>query len=450
VSKVVALGISHKTAPVALREKVSLNDEQTIQSLTQLLNSEVISEAVAISTCNRTEIYTVTEDPVEAESRILSMLARRAGIGPTELATSIYSLQNCSAAEHLFNVTAGLDAMVLGESEIQGQVKNAYEVALKAGLTGPLTNRLFRAAIETGKRVRSETAIAAGNLSVASVAVSLAKNMIGDLHRRRVVVLGAGETSELVAEALTSQGVGTIFVANRRRDRAIGLAERFDGRAIRFDELPRELLHADIVLASTASPQPIVGPDELETVMQSRSGRPLMLIDIAVPRDIDPDCAKVDNVTLYDIDDLKQTAESNLSVRQTEQSDAERVIAEEIERFGRWLGNLDITPTVKALRQYGEQTVQHVLDENAGRWESLSQRDLDRVEAIARSVSNKLLHHPTLQLKSSDPERRHALIELTRELFMLDESAEQASDKAGQSNSSSSGATVHSLRSRRN
>ena len=249
---------------------------------------------------------------------MLGLLARRAGIRPTELAEVIYSPRNCDAARQLYRVTAGLESMIVGEAEIQGQVRRAHEAAMRAGATGPLSNRLFTAALTTGKRVRSETAIGASRVSVPSVAVDLALSVLGSLESRHVVILGAGETSELTASALAEQGAGTIFVANRHADRALSLAQRFGGSVVGLEDLPEQLLQADIVLCSTASPHPIVGPEELELVMAERDDRPLLLIDIAVPRDIDPACAQLEGVTLYDIDDLQAVVARNLSTREEE------------------------------------------------------------------------------------------------------------------------------------
>jgi glutamyl-tRNA reductase len=241
-----------------------------------------------------------------------------------------------------------------------------------------------------------------------------------------VVVLGAGETSELTARALSEQGAGTIFVANRHADRALSLAQRFGGSVIGLDGLPEQLLRADIVLASTASPHPIVGRDELELVMRERQERPLLLIDIAVPRDIDPECGQLPGVSLYDIDDLQAVVARNLSTREGELPRAEQIVDEEIHRFARWLGQLETLPTVSALREHGNELVEQVLAENAGRWESASARDVARIEAVARAVMSRLLHEPTIRLRSLSEERGHASLELVRELFGLREEEEPA------------------------
>jgi glutamyl-tRNA reductase len=421
MTELLALGMSHKTAPVALRERLAFTEAQAVEFARQIAQSPEVHEAVVISTCNRTEIYLVVGDPVRAETDVLGMLARRAGIRPTELAQEIYSPRNCEAARQLYRVTSGLESMIVGEAEIQGQVKRAYEAAMSAGVTGPLSNRLFAAALTTGKRVRSETGIGSSRVSVPSVAVDLAQDVLGGLADRHVVILGAGETSELTAQALAHQGVGTIFVANRHADRALSLAQRFGGSVVGLDGLPDQLLEADIVVSSTSSPHPIVGAEELELVMEQRGGRPLLLIDIAVPRDIDSRCGDIEGVTLYDIDDLQAVVKRNLGARAEIVPRAEEIVEEEIRRFARWLGQRETLPTVSALREHGNEIVEQILAENAGRWESASERDLMRVEAVARAVLGRLLHEPTIRLRSFSQERGHASLQLVRELFGLDE-----------------------------
>lgn len=421
MSELLTLGISHKTAPVGLRERLSLTGAQATEFLQELTAEPAIREAVVISTCNRTEITVVVGDPVAAESELLGWLARRAGIRPTELGKVMYSPRNCDAARQLFRVTSGLESMIVGEAEVQGQVKRAYETALAAGTAGPLTNRLFTAALQTGKRVRTETKITEGHASVSSVAVGLAEDTLGHLADRHVVIIGAGETSELTARALHERGVRTMFVANRHADRARSLAERFGGDVLPLDELPQQLEQADIVVAQTASPHPIITEEELELVMRARGGRELIFIDIAVPRDVDPACAELPGVTLFDVDDLQSVVRRTTNVREMEARRAEDIVEDEIERFAEWLGSRAVLPTIAALRQQGTDIVEQVLGENEGRWEQASPADLARVEAIARAVMNRLLHEPTVRLKATDPNRSHGRLSLVRELFGMDE-----------------------------
>ena len=429
MSELLLLGTSHKTAPLALRERVAMPEGRAERFLHELAGHPEIREAVVLSTCNRTELYVVVSDPVEAETTVLGMLARQAGLRPTELLDGIYSQRNCDAARHLYRVTSGLESMIVGEAEVQGQVKRAYEAALAARTTGPLTNKLFRAALATGKRVRTDTAIGAGGASIASVAVEAARAALGELGSRHVLIVGAGETAELTARALSEQGVRTIFVANRRRERAIALAQRFGGETISFDELPRELERADIVVASTASPHAIVGAEELELVTRSRGGRPLLLLDLAVPRDIDPDCASLPGVTLVDIDGLQAQVARTHSERRIEARRAEGIVEEEIQGFAGWLGSLEVLPTIAALREQADRLVAELLAENEPRWESLGARDRERVEAMLRAAVKRLLHEPTQRVKALDSDRRHARLSLLRELFGLDEPASDAADR---------------------
>jgi glutamyl-tRNA reductase len=442
--ELLALGISHKTAPVALRERLAFSEGEASDFMREATATAEVHEAVVISTCNRTEVYLVVGDAVRAESDVLGLLARRAEIRPTELADAIYSPRNCDAARQLYRVTAGLESMIIGEAEIQGQVRRAHEAAMRAGCAGAFSNRLFAAALTTGKRVRSETDIGSSRVSVPSVAVDLALSVLGDLKDRHVVILGAGETSELTARALAEQGAGTIFVANRHADRALSLAQRFGGSVVGLDKLPDQLVRADIVLSSTASPHPIVGREELELVMAERDGRALLLIDIAVPRDVDPACGELDGVSLYDIDDLQAVIARNLDTRAQQTPQALEIVEEEIRRFARWLGQLDALPTVSALRSHGSDIVEQVLAENSGRWESASPRDLARVEAVARAVMSRLLHEPTIRLRSLSEDRGHASLELVRELFGLREDV-PAEQTKGREHAASELAEVHDL-----
>ena len=421
MSELLAIGVSHKTAPVEVRERLALPEPRVGEFLRDLRGAAEVHEAVAISTCNRTELYLVVGDPLEAESTVLAMLARQAGIRPTGLASAIYSHRNCEAARHLYRVTAGLESMIVGEAEIQGQVKRAYETAQGRETVGPLTNHLFTAALAAGKRVRTETAIGERHLSLPGVAVALARERLGDLAGRRVVIVGTGETSELTARALADSGCATTFVATRRRDRAVSLAQHYHGTSVSFDELPTALEGADIVLAATASPHLLVEARELSEVMEARHHRPLLLIDLAVPRDIDAACAEIEGVSLFDIDDLEAVVARNRKVRQAEARQAEGIIEEEIQRFAAWLGSLEVLPTVAALRERALAIAEGLLAENRGKWESASPRDLERVQAIARSLVNRILHEPTVRMKELRDDRVHARMALVRELFDLEE-----------------------------
>ena len=447
MSEVLAIGVSHKTAQVEVRERLALSQWQVETFLNDLVAEESIDEVAAISTCNRTELYIVTRDAVAAESAALTSLARRAEIRPTELTPIIYALRNCDGARHLFRVSSGLESMVLGEAEVLGQVRTALDSATEAGTTGPLLNRLFHSALRTGKRVRTETAIGQRSMSVSTVAASLARELIGDLDGRKVVVLGAGETAELAAKALAALGAETVFLANRRRDRALALAQRFDGAAIVLDDLPDQLRKADVVIGATSSPHPIVTAAELEQVNSERNGRPLLLIDLAVPRDIEAACGDLAGVTLRDIDDLQAVVANNRSIRAAEAGLAEDIVEDEINDFAGWLGTLDAVPTIRDLHAHGQAVAESVVAENAGRWESLTEADRERIDLLARTIAQRLLHEPTLRLRDQG-EAAHGRIETTREIFGLDATQRNAGGDSSE-DVSGEGAEVVALPPRR-
>jgi glutamyl-tRNA reductase len=418
-STVFALGISHKTAPVAVRERLAMSNAQAGEFALELVDLPEIEEAVAISTCNRTEVYVVTADPLRAETALLGRLAERSRMRPTELSRHVASPRNCDAARHLFRVVSGLESMVVGEAEVQGQVRRAYELSLGTGTAGPLLNRLFGAALATGKRVRTETRLGRNHTSVSTVAVQLAREAVGDLAQRRVVIIGAGETAELTAQALHDAGATSVFVANRRAARARALAERLGGAVGSLEDLPEQLKRADVVVTSTSSPHALLAADDLEPVMEERAARPLVLIDIAVPRDVDPACGDLPGVVRYDVDDLQAVVDRNMSVREGERDRAEAVVERELQRFAHWLSQLEVTPTVAALRAHGQDIVEQVLAENTARWETASERDVARAEAIARAVMQRLLHEPTIRLKAA--EGGHGRLQVVRDLFGLND-----------------------------
>jgi glutamyl-tRNA reductase len=425
MADLLALGVSHKTAPLELRERMALTEGRAVGVLGELLDRDEILEAATISTCNRTELYLYTADPVGAEAVALGILSREASTQPTDLVGHLYSLQGPAAAEQLFRVTAGLDSMIIGEAEIQGQVKRSYELALVEGATGPILNRLFRAALAAGKRARTETAISERSMSIPSVAVELAQRTLGELEDRRVLVVGAGETAELTARALAAKGVEAIFIANRHYDRAIGLADRFGGHAVRFEHLPEELTDADIVVTSTSSPHHVIEREELAEVMKARGGRPLLLIDLAVPRDIHPASREVAGTSLYDMDDLQALVERNASGREAEARRVEGILRAELGRFDAWMNAQDVTPTIAALRARADEVVERVLAENDQRWEAMTEADRERLRVAAKAIASRLLHEPTLRLKrDADDATAYAKVAVLRELFGLDAGSE--------------------------
>ncbi len=416
--ELLVLGLSHRTAPLQLREAVALTEGRAAAVMTELTAESAVGEAAVLSTCNRTEIYLVATDPVEAESLALGSLARQAGIRPTELAGHLYSLRQREMTDHLFRVAAGLESMVPGEAEIQGQVRRAHELALVEGASGPILNRLFHGAVAAAGRARQETAIGRGGLSVPSVSVEIARAAIGELADRRAVIIGTGETASLLGRSLAARGAKTTFVANRHFDKATGLAGVHGGSAARIDELPALLADAELVVSATASPHHVIEAEDLAHVSERR---PLLLIDLAVPRDIAPECRQLEGVTLRDIDDIQAVAERNAGGREAEINRAARLLEIELDRFETWLASLEVLPAVAALRAHGDEVVARVIAENRNRWQSLGEADRERAEAMVRAVASRLLHAPTRHLREvAGSDRAYESVNTLRELFGLE------------------------------
>jgi glutamyl-tRNA reductase len=411
------VGTSHKTAPLALRERFAMTERRTAALLTSLAEHDEVDEAAALSTCNRTELYLVASDAGEAERAATAGLAEAGGIAIGEVGAAIRTLRGAAAARHLFRVAAGLDSMVLGEAEIQGQVRRAYARGLSLGTSGRIINRLFQDALRTGKRVRSETCISRHGASVASVALELARRELGDLRGCRALVIGAGKQGTITARALRDAGVHTVFMASRAQARADDLARRFGGTAIGFDHLADELARCDLVLTSTSCPRPIVTRRDLARAARDRR---LVILDTAVPRDVEPSARSLPGLRLYDMDDIQRQIARHLSVREQEARRAEPIIDDELARFERWLATLEVLPTISALREQGRAAADRALREHEPRWESLTDDDRERVAQIAHGVVRQLLHEPTLTLRRAGERGAPSLyVETVRELFGL-------------------------------
>jgi glutamyl-tRNA reductase len=419
--RLVAVGVSHNTASVELRERLALPGHRREQLLRALREEDGIDEGVALFTCNRTELYVAAADAEAAENAVLLRLAERAECPPETLDGAVYVRRDAEAARHLFRVAAGLDSMIVGENEIQGQVRRSFDEALETGTTGRLTNHLFREAIRTGKRVRAETALGTRHESIPSVALEIAQGRLGELAGREAAVVGAGEISELAARALSNAHARISIVATRTRERAIALARRLGAQALPFEALQDTLERVDLVVSATASPRVILEPGVLRRAARARNGRPLLLIDLAVPRDVHQECRDVDGVTVYDLDDLQEIVATNLSLRAVDAEEAEGIVDAEVARFGRWLGSQVARATVAALRQHGDRVAREVVDANAGRFESLSPRDRRRVEAMAHAIVNRLLHEPTQRLLERRPNGREWPYDLLADLFAPEE-----------------------------
>jgi glutamyl-tRNA reductase len=415
------LGLSHKTAPIAQREKAALSEAESRALLRDLTAAGAVSEAVALSTCNRTEIYASAADPARAEDALAEALVAHTQMSADELACARYMLRDDRAATQLFRVASSLDSMVVGESEIQGQVLQAWELAAEEGATGAILNQLFRQALEVGKQVRAQTRIGAGPASVSAVAVELAEQVLDDLPGLQVLLVGAGQMAESTARSLVSHGVGEVVVANRTVGTARELAGRVGGRGVGFDRLAEELREADIVISSTDAPHAILRRDELAPVMAERTARPMVIVDISVPRDVDAAVAELDGVSLFDIDDLERVVEINLNGRHLEAERAEGFVIGAVQGFSSWRRGLTAAPAIASLHARGEEIRRAELARIEAQWEGLSEADRDRLEALTKGIVGKLLHEPTVRVRAAAEDGdalRH--LESLRHLFALE------------------------------
>ena len=384
--KVTLVGVSHHRAPVELRERVALGLDEAHAVAASL--AERAGEAVCLSTCNRTELYLAHAEAVDAGGEARAHLLER----EPELEGALYRLHDEAAALHLFRVAAGLDSLVPGEGEILGQVRAAHD----AGANGPILDRLFRQALHAGKKARAQTAIGESPASVSSAAAALAEQVFGDLRGRTILVIGAGKVGELAVRNLASRGATIAFIANRSVDRAAEIAGRFGGQALPLDRVDAELERADVVLSSTSAPGWIVTRDQVERALPARKGRPLFLIDLAVPRDLDPGIHELDGCYLYDIDDLEAVVAETLAGRRREAARAEAIVAEEAERFRAWQASLDVVPAIASLRARAEEIRDAEL-----RRAKLTDDERRAAESVTAAVLNKLLHLPTIRMKQA-------------------------------------------------
>ena len=440
---VVVAGISHKTASLELRERLALDDEAAVRVSLELLDDGVACEAVALSTCNRTELYLFGRDSLAARQAALGVLARHAGVTPGELEPSLYSYSGDGAVTHLFRVTSSLDSMVVGEAQIVAQLKAAYQLACDGGCTSVVFNRLFRHALEVGKRVRTETAIGERPVSVSSAAVELALQVFGKLADHTVLIVGAGETSELTATHLRAQGISRIVVTNRTLAAAEELAHRVSGRAVPFGDLEQELANADIVISSTSAPGYVVTREQAERAMKHRRHRPVFFIDIAVPRDLDPEIDRLRDAYLYDIDDLQHVVDQNRHEREKEAHHAERIIEHELASANDWLRSLEVVPTIATLREAVEQIRVSELERLGSKLGDLTEEQRARVEMLTTSIVNKILHVPTVKMKEvAGRDQCYLYVEAVRTLFDLDQEPAEAPSGAPPAGASEAGADL--------
>ena len=420
----VVTGISHKTAPLELRERLALPCDEAARFGRRLLDAGPAAEAVVLTTCNRTEVYLFADDTLAAGRLAVERLAALAGVDPAELRAAAYQKSGDDAIAHLFRVAASLDSLVVGEAQIVAQLKDAYQAACGEGCTSTVFNKLFRHALEVGKRVRSETAIGERPVSVSSVAVDLARQVLGKLERRVVLVLGAGETSELTVRHLQAHGAGAVVVVNRTLAKAEELAARCHGRAVCLDELDAQLVAADIVISSTGSRDFVVDRARFAEIMRRRRRRPVFVIDIAVPRDFEPAVGRLEGCYLYDIDDLQGVVAANRDQRERQVAQAERIVAEELARMNEWLASLEVVPTIAQLRSAIDGIREAELERMAGPLGTLSPAQRAQVEQLTTSIVNKILHLPTVRMKELAAERDVSVyVDALRRLFDLDEVA---------------------------
>jgi len=414
-------GVNHKTAPVALREKLVCLIPDAGVAYEHFQAWPEIAESLLYNTCNRVELMCVTETPEEAAALVRKFFGRHPEIAPADLETSFYVHRGQEAVQHFFRVAASLDSMVVGEPQILGQMKAAYRQATEYRSTGPILNRLVHKAFSVAKRVRCETGIGDHAVSVSYAAVTMAKKIFGDLAGKNVLLLGAGEMAELALEHLKGQGVARITVANRTLSRGVQLARRFGGEAVSLEETQDQLLTADILISSTGAGDILITRDQVKGVMRRRKQRPLFLIDIAVPRDLDPGINDLDNVYLYNIDDLKEVVELNWERRKHEAGKAERLVAAETLKFLHWLETLEVYPTIIALKDKAEAICQAELKKTLGQLGPLTIEQRQALEVLTASVTQKLLHDPIIFLKRNRrPKNPHQELDLVRRLFNLD------------------------------
>jgi glutamyl-tRNA reductase len=414
--------MNHRTAPVHLLERVAVPQAGVVKALHALRVREHLAEIVLLSTCNRTEVYARTTLFHPAVQDVRDFLAAHASIDPDELGEHLYTYHDDAAVAHLFGVAAGVDSMIIGEGEILGQVRQAWHAAEHEATAGQVLSRIFRQAVEVGKRSRTETEIGRHAVSVSSAAVALAAQRLGSLERRRVLVLGAGDVGEGMAVALAGAGADEIVVANRTASRARELARRVGGRSVSFGELADELVRADVLLTSTGATDVVIERSDIETVMERRDGRALLIVDVAVPRDVDPGVKQVFGVMLLDMDDLKAFALHSMEQRQREVGRVRAILADELERFRAERSAREVAPVVTALRTRAEEIRAAELDRFAARLASLDPATRKAVDALTSGIVNKLLHDPTVRVKDAAGTPRGELFtDALTELFSLDE-----------------------------
>lgn len=411
-----ALGINHKTAPVEVREKVSFNPDSLADALRDLTSQPSVCEAAILSTCNRTELYL---DLLEAnDDIILDWFQQFHALTPEELKPYIYSHPEANAVQHMLRVASGLDSMVLGEPQILGQMKQAFSTANEAGTVGKMLGRLFQHTFSVAKQVRTDTQIGASPVSVAFAAVSLAKQIFSDLDQHTALLIGAGETVELAARHLHESNIGRLIIANRTIERAQKVASEFHAYAVGLADMPHHLAEADIVISSTASPLPILGKGAVESAIKARKHRPMLMVDIAVPRDIEAEVDELEDVYLYTVDNMKEIIDEGLRSRQAAAEQAEEIIDTQVSHFMSWLQSLNAVSAIRELRQQVHATANDELEK--ARLRLAQGADVHKVlDQLVHNLTNKMLHNPSSQLKQAGYDGRMEVLDAARKLFGL-------------------------------
>jgi len=413
-------GLSHRNAPVELREQLAVDEDKLRELLRDIASTSVVNEAIILSTCNRVEVYAAADVPGEARTALFRKLCRHRGVEPAVVEAALYTYAEGDAVRHAFRVASSLDSMVIGEPQILGQVKDAFALAQSCEAVGPALHSLFTQAFAVAKKVRTETEIARHAVSVSFAAVELAKKIFAGLQGKAVLLVGAGKMSELAARHLVEQGVFPVYVTNRTWARAQEMARALSGTAVPFDELSTALAAVDIVVTSTGAPEPVMRREMVQRIMHGRRGRPLFFIDIAVPRDVDGAVGELDNVYCYDIDDLKQVVDANIRERVREAHRAEALVEREVTKFVARLGDIEVVPTIVSLRERLEAIRSGEVKRTLARLPAATPETREAIEAMSTAIVNKILHAPITKLReSSRAGSPRSWLELVHELFGL-------------------------------
>ncbi len=420
------IGLNHKTASIEIRERLAFQESQIAEALCQARSLPSMKEGLILSTCNRVEIYGAARETEKAIIDLKNFLSQFHGLSLNEFEKNLYLLIGEEAVKHIFRVASSLDSMVVGEPQILGQIKSAYNVAAESNASGLILHRLMHRAFHVAKRVRTETKIGNSGVSVSFVAVELAKKIFGSLEKKTVLLIGAGEMCELAARHLISGGVEKVLVTNRTYERAVAMAQEFMGEPIPFEEIGQALKRVDIVISSTGSPQYLLRHDQIAKVIRERKQKPIFFIDIAVPRDIEPTVNDIENVYLYDLDDLQEVVNANIQDREKEAQKAEAIVQGEVIKFVNWYQSLEVTPTITALREKFEEIRRKELEKTLTLHPNLSEKERRSLEALTAAIINKILHGPLTLLKQTDEEAMTDLyLDALRTLFGLPEKSSE-------------------------